>query len=287
MKKLLFALLFALPFVADAQPGRNRAGDDAERSEFRRRRGRDACSDCREPLSLYIFNREYVEFLQLRPFEREAELRRYTRFNCLRTEQVRQLAMLLESERSKTEFLTFVFTSQRLYDPQRFYRASTVFASRAAQEGFIRFLRRENLPCGRERYDDYSDYEYGDDDDDDRGRGRGRGGRGDDGGRVLPPTTSNYMRDDDFSSLVESVRSESIDSRKLDKAKFVLSSGRQLSARQIATLAKLFTYDTNRLNFSKYAYDFCYERQNYLQVVDTLDYETSKRDLLRYLETRR
>ena len=56
--------------------------------------------------------------------------------------------------------------------------------------------------------------------------------------------------------------------------------GNMLTANQIAELARLFTFESDRLNFLKYAYDNCYI------VYQTLDFSSSKDELTRYLQGR-
>jgi hypothetical protein len=253
------------------------------------------CAACNRPLSMYAFNNEYELFLRTAGFDRDREIRRYVRINCLHIEQLRHLAMLYPNDREKSEFFNFVVREGRISNPQFLYRLGTVFGSRTAQEAYYRFLSRENLPIGREVFDEYDDYYYSDRDYDDRRRGRDdrRGDdrhddrrddrRGDDRRDNRP----YGMNDRDFSALLASIQQETFDSRRLDKIKVALTGNARMSCRQIATLAKLYSFDNTRLDFAKYAFDYAIDRENYYQVADMMQFDGNKRALLEYVRTRR
>ena len=62
--------------------------------------------------------------------------------------------------------------------------------------------------------------------------------------------------------------------------------GNMLTAEQIADLARLFAFESDRLQFLKSAYDYCFDKNNYYIVYQTLDFSSSKDELARYLQGR-
>lgn len=62
--------------------------------------------------------------------------------------------------------------------------------------------------------------------------------------------------------------------------------GKLLTADQIADLAKLFAFESDRLNFLKSAYDGCFDKKNYFVVYQTLEFSSSKDELTRFLQGR-
>jgi len=62
--------------------------------------------------------------------------------------------------------------------------------------------------------------------------------------------------------------------------------GNMLTADQIADLARLFPFESDRLQFLKAAYDNCFDKNNYYVVFQTLDFSSSKDELTRYLQGR-
>lgn len=60
--------------------------------------------------------------------------------------------------------------------------------------------------------------------------------------------------------------------------------GKLLTADQIADLAKLFAFESDRLNFLKSAYDGCFDKNNYFVVYQTLEFSSSKDELTKFLQ---
>ena len=62
--------------------------------------------------------------------------------------------------------------------------------------------------------------------------------------------------------------------------------GNMLTAEQIADLARLFSFESDRLQFLKSAFDYCFDKQNYYVVYQTLDFSSSKDELTKFLQGR-
>ena len=49
---------------------------------------------------------------------------------------------------------------------------------------------------------------------------------------------------------------------------------------------QLFTFEASKLDYAKYAYDYCWEKNNYYQVNDAFEFESSIEELDAYIGTR-
>lgn len=85
-----------------------------------------------------------------------------------------------------------------------------------------------------------------------------------------------------FNQFVTSLRAESFDSNRLQNAK-VYATKVNLSAQQIKEIAATFTFDSNRLDWAKAAYNGCYDKQNYFLLRDSFTFASSYSDLQDYV----
>ncbi len=73
---------------------------------------------------------------------------------------------------------------------------------------------------------------------------------------------NNYNKPSNFYSLKQKINSEYDEQNKLAIAKNWITT-KKLAATQIYELLMLFSYETTRLDFAKYAYDYCSDTDNY------------------------
>ena len=101
----------------------------------------------------------------------------------------------------------------------------------------------------------------------------------------VPPTPpSPYaMNPKDYDAAYQMISKESFDSSKLTIAEQVVSSN-PMSANQILGICKLFSFESNKLEFAKYAYEFCVDRNKYFLLNEAFTYESSKRELNEYIK---
>ena len=57
-----------------------------------------------------------------------------------------------------------------------------------------------------------------------------------------------------------------------------------MSASQIANICKLFSFESNKLDFAKYAYGYCVDRNRYYLINEAFSYESSKRELDEFIK---
>lgn len=91
------------------------------------------------------------------------------------------------------------------------------------------------------------------------------------------------MNQNEFNTALNSIRSDSFESGKLNKAKQIVSRNRMCTA-QIIQIVRLFSFESNKLEFAKYAYQYCTDKNNYYQVTDAFSFQSSKDELLKFIK---
>lgn len=90
------------------------------------------------------------------------------------------------------------------------------------------------------------------------------------------------MSNEYFSSLIEIMDDESFDSGKLKIAKNAALSN-NLTSDQVRVLVSKFTFESNKLDFAKDAYNRVVDPQNYFTVNSAFTFSSSKRELMDYI----
>ncbi len=90
----------------------------------------------------------------------------------------------------------------------------------------------------------------------------------------------------EFEALKARIRQNTFDRKRVETAK-TLTKQSVLTSNQIVEIVQLITSDNNRLDYAKFAYDYVSDRDNYMIVVETMAFESSKKDLQRYLDANR
>lgn len=94
------------------------------------------------------------------------------------------------------------------------------------------------------------------------------------------------MNDADFNAASESVKAKSFSDSKMTLAKQITKNN-CLSAQQVKSIMKLFDFEDDRLEYAKFAYDYTYDVNNYYQVNDAFEFESSIEELEQYIQSRR
>ena len=89
----------------------------------------------------------------------------------------------------------------------------------------------------------------------------------------------------DMTAILKALKNETFDSTRIKLAKMI-TRGSLLTSRQIADMAKTFKFDSNRQEFLKYAYNNCADPQNYVVAVNTLQYSSSRDNVMRDISRR-
>jgi len=97
----------------------------------------------------------------------------------------------------------------------------------------------------------------------------------------------NYpMSGSEFSTALSTIKNQSFEEGKLKTAKQVASSG-CLSVAQITSVCQAFGFEQSKLDFAKYAYDFCTEQNKYYQLNNVFSFSSSSDELNDFVQSRR
>ena len=101
-------------------------------------------------------------------------------------------------------------------------------------------------------------------------------------GPTTPTPPMQGMAPEDFELAHRFLAEKTFDSDRLETAKDIVRHNR-VSASQIASICLLFTYDSNRLDFAKYAYASCVNKGLYFVVDETFTFRSSRDELHEYI----
>ena len=96
------------------------------------------------------------------------------------------------------------------------------------------------------------------------------------------PSPPFGMNPQDYDEAYQVISNESFDSSKLTVAKQVISTN-PMTASQILGICQLFSFESNKLEFAKFAYTYCVDQNKYYLLNEAFSYESSKRELNNYL----
>lgn len=100
---------------------------------------------------------------------------------------------------------------------------------------------------------------------------------------VVPvPVPNVAMGNREFNEVKDQIRNESFDNSRLTLAKQIVSAN-PMTADQIKEICKLFSFESNALEFAKTAYTRCINPEKYYVVNRAFKYEASKRELDEYI----
>lgn len=125
-----------------------------------------------------------------------------------------------------------------------------------------------------ERFIDVNDEWYNDGDEyyDNENGGWNNGNRG----------SLNTMSGREFDGLKESLRREWFENNRLNSVKNVTMKV-NFTTQQVKELMQLFTFESNRVEVAKAAYNKVLDKHNYYQLNELLTFSSSKEDLARYI----
>jgi hypothetical protein len=308
MNTLKVGLIILFSMILNVLDAQNYGqGNRYDRDRFRR-----TSRSCSEPHAQKIFNRDYSGIANSNLYHLDNSVRQYTKFRCLTSEQIRRLTLLYPTDREKYDYLVWAFNYT--FDIENFALTGAVMSNRSAREAFYRFLVREGIPAG-DYYNDYSDpYRNG-------GLAYGNvyaappvpqysrdanlynnypdprypQAPTPDGsyGPQTPPQSQfginagyrGALTYEEFAVLKERIAQNTFDKRKLETAR-TLTSQNTFTANQIMEIARMFSFEDNRLEYAKFAYQFAFDKANFEVVKEALSFEKSKHELQKFIESK-
>lgn len=86
-----------------------------------------------------------------------------------------------------------------------------------------------------------------------------------------------------FSEAKKSIASKSFSDTKMQLAKQIMRTN-CMTTFQVLELIELLSFESEKLELAKYAYDYTYDRGNYYKINDAFGFESSVRELEKYLQ---
>jgi hypothetical protein len=318
MKQLrLFFVIIINLIVLDLGMAQSQTFDDFNSSRNARRQARR----CTESFATRSFNRDYAGLSATHYYHLEKELKDYVQHRCLTSEQVRRLTVIFPTDREKYDFLIYSFTY--VFDIENYAMTGTVMANRNARDAFYRFLVREGVPAGDYYTDPYAGIAYGgvgvppqyyanpngfvpqqnlynpnvynnnNNNNNPYDSYRPNNPNNNQNGNYNNPNAYNngtlnagpqgIMSYKEFEALKARIRQNTFDKKRVETAK-TLTKQSVLTSNQVVEIVQIITSDNNRLDYAKFAYDYVSDRENYMIVVETMAFDSSKKDLQRYLD---
>lgn len=93
------------------------------------------------------------------------------------------------------------------------------------------------------------------------------------------------MDEASFGKAKQTIASKGFDDTKLSTAKQVAKAN-CLTTDQILEVMKIFGFEESRLDFAKYAYDYCFDQNNYYNISQGFSFDSSTEELNEYIETK-
>jgi hypothetical protein len=93
------------------------------------------------------------------------------------------------------------------------------------------------------------------------------------------------MDDASFGKAKQTIASKGFDDTKLSTAKQATKAN-CLTTDQILEVMKIFAFEESRLEFAKYAYDYCFDQNNYYMISEGFTFDSSTEELNEFIETK-
>ena len=182
------------------------------------------------------------------------------RYNCMTSDQIRDLCKEFSYESSRLDFAKYAF--DYCYDRYRYYIVGQAFTYSSSVDQLNRYITNQ-MASNQNPYGGYNNGGYGYFQSDN-------------------PDCHYIMTEPDFNDLCKMINNTPYSSTKMTIAKQACSIT-CISAEQVREICRLFSFDSDRLTFAKYAFDHCYDRRNYFKVNDVFTFTSSVNELNRYI----
>jgi len=182
------------------------------------------------------------------------------RYNCMTSDQIRDICRLFSYESSRLDFAKYAF--EYCYDRYRYYMVGQSFAYSSSVDELNRYITNQmsayQSPYGAPPQGGYGYFQSDN------------------------PDCRFFMSDQDFIDLKHMINNTPYSSTKMTIAKQACSAT-CISAEQVREICRLFSFDSDRLTLAKFAFDHCYDRRNYFKVNEVFTFSSSVNELNRYI----
>ena len=93
------------------------------------------------------------------------------------------------------------------------------------------------------------------------------------------------MRPADFNAALSTLRNQAFEDSRMKTAKQIIAVN-CLNVDQVMQIANLFSFDDNKLEFAKFAYEYCIEPRNYFKLNGIFSFSSNADELTDYVQSR-
>lgn len=93
------------------------------------------------------------------------------------------------------------------------------------------------------------------------------------------------MRPSDFNAALSTLKNQAFEDSRMKTAKQIITAN-CLNVDQVMQIANLFSFDDNKLEFAKFAYDYCIEPRNYFKLNGIFSFSSNADELSDYVQSR-
>lgn len=200
--------------------------------------------------------------------------------HCLTAAQIKTLCTDLYQERDRLDFAKFAYP--RCYDPANFTTVYSAFYINSNVEELNRYVTAYGMGTGNTNTNPNPNPNNG------GYNNNNNNGGYNSGGGYVPGYNGPYgcpmpMNSNDFNTAKESIRSKTFESTKMEIAKQITDAN-CFTSQQIKELVQVFEFEATKLEYAKYAFPHCYDKNNYYKVNDAFGFEASMTELSNYVK---
>ncbi|HAP00639.1 MAG TPA: hypothetical protein DCQ93_01825 [Bacteroidetes bacterium] len=173
----------------------------------------------------------------------------FVQSNCVSMAQLMMLSTLIQLDLNRQKFMKQNFT--KCYDMENYPAAAQVFSTQSYRDDWNAFAAatiKSLLPP------------------------------------PPPPVIVCTVSEQDMNAIITQLNNQSFASTKVSTAKTILAAKKCFTVSQIKSIVKTMSFENDKLDVAKYAYDYCIDKQNYYQLSDVFDFSSSTTDLMNFLK---
>jgi hypothetical protein len=103
---------------------------------------------------------------------------------------------------------------------------------------------------------------------------------------IVPQLPVCMVTEQEMQEIRASIKGMSFDGSMQEQAKMLLRSKKCFTTDQIVSIVNLFSFGGSQVEVSKFAYDYCTDRNNYFRVINALNFDGDKKAVRDYISAR-
>jgi hypothetical protein len=199
--------------------------------------------------------------------------------NYITAQQLKELVQLFSFESGKLE--AAMYGANRVIDNQNMFTIYDAFDFESSKTSFANHITSLGNNGGMWNNNNTNNGNWGNGNNGNGNWGNGNNGNGNWGNNN---NGINYMNPNTFNSFKQSLQNSSFDNNRLQLMKSQLST-MFITAQQLKELVSLFQFESSKVDAAKYGATRVGDKQNLFVVYDAFEYENSKTQFAKYIET--